>query len=152
MAEKDAPTALAPEKTHTARSEPVIPGHWGPSMLLYNDISRLLLRMHRNVGVHMEAHKRLMERLQSVFVHEQALVLELAKVIEEATAQASRQSNADRAAIGNESVERVFAHAGKAMEESGKMLVDIQLEALALLKHYIDEAGGDVTKSPPKTE
>ncbi len=139
MAEKDKPAA--PEDEQSARHEPVIPGYWGPNMLIYGDISRLLFRMHRNVAAHMDAHRRLMERLQAVFQHEQAMVLELAKVIDEATTQAARKSNEGRPALGNESMERIFEHAGKAMQESGQMLTDIQLEALALLQHYIEEFG-----------
>ena len=151
MAEKDAPKAATPEAWHSERAEPVIPGYWGPNMLIYADISRLLFRMHRNVAAHMDAHKRLMERLQSVFQHEQAMVLELAKVVDEATSQAARKSNEERPPVGNESLERVFAHASKAMEESGKMLTDIQLEALSLLKHYIDDASA-AAKPPAKKE
>lgn len=146
MAEKDKPAA--PEDEQSARNEPVIPGYWGPNMLIYGDISRLLFRMHRNVAAHMDAHRRLMERLQAVFQHEQAMVLELAKVIDEATTQAARKSNEGRPALGNESMERIFEHAGKAMQESGKMLTDIQLEALTLLQHYIEESGAE----PPKPE
>jgi hypothetical protein len=41
-----------------------------------------------------------------------------------------------------DNLDRIFEHAGKAMQESGKMLTDIQLEALALLQHYIEEANG----------
>ena len=152
MADKDAPKAATPEASRPDRSEPVIPGYWGQNFLLYGDISRLLFRMHRNVSAHMEAHKRLMERLQSVFQHEQAMVLELAKVIEEATAKAARASNEDRPALGNEGMERIFQHASKAMEESGKMLTDIQLEALTLLKHYMEEPQSDAEKSPAKPE
>lgn len=150
MAEKDKPAA--PEEWHSERNEPVIPGYWGPNMLIYGDISRLLFRMHRNVAAHMEAHKRLMERLQSVFQHEQALVLELARVIDEATGQAARQSNAPRPALGAESMDRIFEHAGKAMQESGKMLTDIQLEALALLQHYMEETGGEQEEPAAETK
>jgi len=140
MADKDAPKAATPEEWHSERNEPVIPGYWGPNMLLYADISRLLFRMHRNVAAHMDAHRRLMERLQSVFQHEQAMMLELAKVISEATTQATRPSDEKQAGLGREGVERIFDHASKAMEESGKMLTDIQLEALSLLKHYVESA------------
>jgi hypothetical protein len=152
MAEKDAPKAATPDAWHSERNEPVIPGYWGPNMLIYGDISRLLFRMHRNVAAHMDAHRRLMERLQSVFQHEQAMVLELAKVIDDATAQATRKSNEERPSVGNAGMERIFEHASKAMEESGKMLTDMQLEALALLKHYIEDAGAGAAKPPSKTE
>lgn len=146
MADDDAPKPEGPSE----RREPVIPGYWGPNMLLYGDVSRLLLRMHRNVAAHMDAHKRLMERLQTVFQHEQAMVLELARAIDEATASAARKSNEERPALGSESFERIFEHAAKAMQESGKMLGDIQLEALALLKHYIEEP--DAAKPPTETK
>lgn len=152
MAEKDEPKAATPGAWHAERNEPVIPGYWGPNLLIFGDISRLLLRMHRNVGVHMDAHKRLMERLQSVFQHEQALVLELAKLIDETTLQAARKTNEDRPVLSKEGMERIFEHASKAMQESGKMLTDIQLEALTLLKHYVDEAGESIAKSSPETE
>jgi len=152
MAEKDAPKAATPEAGRSERSEPVIPGYWGPNLLIYADVSRLLFRMHRNVAAHMDAHRRLMERLQAVFQHEQAMVLELAKVIDDATNQASRKSNEGRSSVGSEGVERIFAHASKAMEESGKMLTDIQLEALALLKHYMEDPGPATAQPPSKTE
>ncbi len=152
MANKDAPKPAVPGAWHSERNEPVIPGYWGPNMLIYSDISRLLFRMHRNVTAHMDAHRRLMERLQSMFQHEQAMVLELAKVIEEATAKATRSSNAERPAVGSESLDRVFAHAGKAMEESGRMLTEIQLESLSLLKQYVEDAGAGVAKGPADKE
>jgi len=146
MAEKDKQAASS--EGLTGRVEPLMPGYWGSHMLIYGDISRLLLRVHRNVAAHMEAHKRLMERLQSVLRHEQDMVLELARVIDEAAAQATRSSNEDRPALGTETMDRIFEHAGKAMQESGKMLTDIQLEALALLQHYIEDARAE----PPRAE
>lgn len=146
MAEKD--KEAAPHEGQTGRAEPVIPGYWGSNLLIYGDISRLLLRVHRNVAAHMDAHKRLMERLQSVLQHEQAMVLELARVIDEAAAQATRSSNEERPALGKDNMDRIFEHAGKAMQESGKMLTDIQLEALALLQHYIEDARTE----PPQAE
>ena len=138
MAEKDKPAP--PAEGSSGRAEPPIPGYWGSHLLAYGDVTRLLLRVHRNVAAHMDAHRRLMERLQSVFQHEQAMVLELARAIDEATTQATRSSNEGRTALGQESMDRLFEHAGKAMQESGKMLTDIQLEALALLQHYIEDA------------
>jgi hypothetical protein len=151
MAEKDAPKPAGskPEERRAERPEdnPVIPGYWGPNMLIYGDISRMLLRMHRNVAVHMDAHKRLMERLQAVFAHEQALVLELAKIVDDTMTQASGKPGDDRSAPGKENMQRVFDHAANAMQESGKMLTDIQLESLALLQHYVEDAGKDVAKS-----
>ena len=151
MAEKDTPQATPPGAGHAESHEPVIPGYWGPNLLVYGDISRLLLRVHRNVAAHMDAHKRLMERLQSVFQHEQAMVLELAKIIDETTLQAVRQTNEDRPTLSSEGMERIFEHASQAMQESA-MLTDIQLEALELLKHYVDEAAESIPRSPPKTE
>ena len=139
MAEKDKPAPPA-EGSSSGRAEPPIPGYWGSHLLAYGDVTRLLLRVHRNVAAHMDAHRRLMERLQSVFQHEQAMVLELARIIDEAAAQATRGSNEERPALGKDSIDRMFEHAGKALQESGKMLTDIQLEALALLQHYIEDA------------
>ena len=138
MADEDAPKAPTPDAWRSDRGEPVIPGYWGQNLLIYADISRLLFRMHRNVAAHMDAHRRLMERLQSVFQHEQAMMLELAKVINEVTTQTAKPST-EQVSLGKD-VERIFEHASKAMEESGKMLTDIQLEALSLLKHYIEDA------------
>ncbi len=146
MAGKDEPTKPILGEWHAERNEPVVPAYWGPNMLVYGDISRLLFRLHRNVAVHMDAHKRLMERLQSVFAHEQALMLELARAVEAATVQATRPSGEEGPALTDESLERIFEHAGKAMQESGKMLTDIQLEALSLLQHYIEDA--NVARKP----
>ncbi|MGH7035984.1 MAG: hypothetical protein ACREFL_19835 [Stellaceae bacterium] len=138
MAERDKPEP--PVEEPSGRAEPMIPGYWGSHLLVYGDIARQLLRVHRNVAAHMDAHRRLMERLQSVFQHEQAMMLEFARAIDEAATQATRSSNEGRPALGKESMDRMFEHAGKAMQESGKMLTDIQLEALALLQHYIEDA------------
>ncbi len=150
MAEKDTPAP--PNEGPSRPAESVIPGYWGPNMLIYGDISRLLFRMHRNVTAHMDAHRRLMERLQSVFQHEQAMVLELARVIDEATTQAARKSNEGQPALGSESMERIFEHAGNAMRESGNMLTDIQLEALALLQHYIEDSGAESLEPQQETK
>jgi len=147
MAGIDEPTKPILEAWHSERNEPVIPSYWGPNMLVYGEISRLLFRMHRNVAAHMDAHKRLMARLQSVLAHEQAMMLELARAVEETTAKAAGQSKAGEPAPSDENLDRIFEHAGKAMQESGKMLTDIQLEALSLLQHYIEEAKGATSKS-----
>jgi len=152
MAGIDEPTKPVPGEWHSERTEPVIPGYWGPNLLVFSDISKLLLRVHHNVSAHMDAHKRLMGRLQSVFAHEQALVLELARVIDEATAQSSRKPGADQPATTTESMERIFEHASKAMEESGRMITDIQLEALSLLKNYMEEAGATSSEPEAKTK
>ena len=146
MAGKDEPTKPILNDWHAERNEPVVPAYWGPNMLVYGDISRLLFRLHRNVAVHMDAHKRLMERLQSVFAHEQALMLELARAIEAATGQAKRPASEEAPALSDQNLDRIFEHAGKAMQESGKMLTDIQLEALSLLQHYIEDA--NVARKP----
>ncbi len=147
MAEKKVPSAAKPDEPGSAHHESVIPGYWGADMLSYGDISRLLFRMHRNVDAHMEAHKRLLERLQSVFEHENAMVMELAKIIDESIAQASRKSNEERPPVGKEGLDRVFEHAGKAMQETGKMLTDIQLEALEILKRYTESGWEGAEKS-----
>jgi hypothetical protein len=130
------------------RSQTVIPPNWAPDMLAYADISRILFRMHRNVAAHMDAHKRLAERMQSVFAHEQAMVLELARLIDQSMAVAQRKSNEEKPPLGGESIERIFDHARNAMQETGQMLTEIQLESLALLEHYIkDSADGAMTPS-----
>jgi hypothetical protein len=152
MAEKDkseTPSNL-PGEPPRERPEPVIPGYWGPNMLVYGDISRLLFRMHRNVAAHMDAHKRLMERLQSVFNHEQQLVLELARLVDETVTQTQRAANGERPAPGMESMDKIFEHANNAMKESGRMLTDIQLEALSLLQHYIQDAADAAIKPDAK--
>lgn len=154
MADKQ-PNPPASEKAGPAtdRPESVIPPNWGPNMLTYGDISRMLFRMHRNVAAHMDAHKRLAERMQSVFSHEQAMVLELAKLIDESMALAQRKSNQDKPAVAGESIEKIFDHASNAMKETGRMLTEIQLEALALLEHYIkDSAEGGGAKPLPTPE
>lgn len=152
MPGKDEPTKPTPDEWHSERNEPVIPGYWGPNMLIYGDISRLLFRMHHNVAIHMDAHKRLMERLQSVFAHEQALVLELAKAIDETTSRSVGPSAGKGSSLAGTNLDRIFEHASKALQESGKMLTDIQLEALSLLQHYIEETSGSPPKPAPKTE
>lgn len=148
---KDEPTKPILSDWHSEQNEPVIPGYWGANTLLYSDISRLLFRIHRNVAAHMDAHKRLMERMQSVFAHEQAMMMELAKAVEEVTSRATSASNSERPAPSDESLDRIFEHAGKAMQESGRMLTDIQLEALSLLQHYIEETKAGA-KPDQKTE
>jgi hypothetical protein len=123
-----------------------IPPNWSPNMMLYGDISRILFRMHRNVTAHMDAQKRLTERMQSVFSHEQAMVLELARLIDESMTIATRKSNESKPTPGPDSLERIFDHASKAMQETGKMMTDIQLESLALLQHYVEESTNGVMK------
>jgi hypothetical protein len=109
----------------------------------------MLFRMHRNVAAHMGAHKRLAERMQSVFAHEQAMVLELARLIDQSMAVAQRKSNVEPPP-GGESVERIFDHARNAMQETGRMLTEIQLESLALLEHYIKDSTDGAT--PPSNK
>lgn len=147
MAEKE-PNAPAPAEKPPERTENVVPPNWGPNMLVYGDISRMLFRMHRNVAAHMEAHKRLAERMQAVFAHEQAMVLELARLIDESLAGAARKSNEEKPPLGNDSIERIFDHASNAMKETGRMLSDIQLESLALLRQYIAEPTEGGAKPP----
>lgn len=153
MAEKDtkqstAPAAsIAPERAEKPAEQPVIPDYRSPSLLYYADISRLLMRMHRNVEAHMEAHKRLTERLQAVFAHEQEMALELARMIDSSLGQAAGQTNAERPALGRESVQKIFTHATSAVEESNRMLTEIQLEALALLRQYVGD-GDEGAKKP----
>ncbi len=148
MAEKD--KSDTPDEPPKERAPTVFPDYWGSNMLVYGDISRLLFRMHRNVAAHMDAHKRLMERLQSVFNHEQQLMLELSRLVEENMTQAQRVSNVERPALGKESLDKIFEHANNAMTESGRMFTDIQLEALSLLKHYIEDPGDETKPDPIK--
>ena len=146
MAEKE-PKAAAPDAGNAAgagaspndRPSSVVPPNWAPDMLAYADVSRMLFRMHRNVAAHMDAHKRLAERMQSVFAHEQAMVLELARLIDQSMALGQRKTSAEGPA-GGESMERIFGHARNAMEETGRMLTEIQLESLTLLEHYIKDS------------
>src|SRR6185312_7112502 len=100
-------------------SQTVIPPNWAPDMLAYADISRMLFRMHRNVSAHMDAHKRLAERMQAVFSHEQAMVLELARLIDQSMSLTQRTSDDDKPPVGGDSIERIFDHARDAMQETG---------------------------------
>ena len=152
MAEKD---NKAPDTDASRSDEPLpggskpsaIPSNWAPNMMMYGDISRMLFRMHRNVAAHMDAQKRVTDRMQAVFSHEQAMVLELARLIDESLTGAARKSNESKPAPGPDSLERIFDHASKAMQETGKMMTDIQLESLALLQHYVEESTNGAMKS-----
>jgi hypothetical protein len=95
----------------------------------------------------MDAQKRLTERMQAVFSHEQAMVLELARLIDESMSVATRKSNEAKPPPGPDSLERIFDHASKAMKETGRMMTDIQLESLALLQHYVQESTDSMTKT-----
>lgn len=147
MAEKDPKAtragdkspAVAAEAAPSARPQTVLPPNWAPDLLAYADVSRMLFRMHRNVAAHMDAHKRLAERMQSVFAHEQAMVLELARLIDQSMTLGQRKTS-DETSVGGDSMERIFDHARNAMEETGRMLTEIQLESLALLEHYIKDS------------
>jgi hypothetical protein len=150
--EKGAAENAAPAAKAATTPEPVVPPNWGANMLLYGDVSRMLFRMHRNVAAHMDAHKRLVERMQSVFTHEQALVLELAKLIDENMALAQRKSNEDKTPPAGDSIDKIFDHAGNAMKETGRMLTEIQLEALALIEHYVKESTESGAKPLAKPE
>ncbi|HEY1504008.1 MAG TPA: hypothetical protein VGF92_06895 [Stellaceae bacterium] len=132
------------------RPQAVVPPNWAPDMLAYTDVSRMLFRMHRNVAAHMDAHKRLAERMQSVFAHEQAMVLELARLIDQSVAVVRRKSSEENSPVGGESIERIFDHARNAMQETGRMLTEIQLESLALLEHYIKDSSDGTT--PPSNQ
>lgn len=120
-------------------------------MQFYADISRMLFRMHRNVSAHMDAHKRLTERMQTVFSHEQAMVLELARLIDQSMSLAQRKSNEDKPPLGGDSVERIFDHARNTMEETGRMMTEIQLESLALLQHYVAQSTDGALPGSTKT-
>jgi hypothetical protein len=145
--ESGEPHSNEPKSSEAASAKAApIPPNWAPNMMLYSDISRMLFRMHRNVSAHMDAQKRLTERMQSVFSHEQAMVLELARLIDESLTVATRKSNESKPAPGPDSLERIFDHASKAMQETGRMMTEIQLESLALLQHYVEESTSGVIK------
>jgi hypothetical protein len=158
MAEKErkeatpdaAKPASKPEAPAGERPQTVLPPNWAPDLVAYADVSRMLFRMHRNVAAHMDAHKRLAERMQSVFAHEQAMVLELARLIDQSMAVAPRKSNEEKPPPGGESMERIFDHARNAMQETGRMMTEIQLESLALLEHYIKDSTDGAT--PPSNK
>lgn len=142
--------AAAPGSPASERPQTVFPPNWAPDLLAYADVSRMLFRMHRNVAAHMEAQKRLAERMQAVFAHEQAMVLELARLIDESMAVAARGSNEDKPPLASKSIDRIFEHAGQAMTETGRMLSEMQLESLALLRHYIEQSG-EINAPPPQS-
>ena len=145
-------TAGQPEIAGERAAPTVLPPNWAPDMLAYADVSRMLFRMHRNVAAHMDAHKRLAERIQSVFAHEQAMVLELARLIDQSMGAAQGKSSEEKPAVGGESIERIFDHARNAMQETGRMLTEIQLESLALLEHYIKDSTDGATPSNKGTD
>jgi len=145
-------TAGQPEIAGERAAPTVLPPNWAPDMLAYADVSRMLFRMHRNVAAHMDAHKRLAERIQSVFAHEQAMVLELARLIDQSMGAAQGKSSEEKPAVGGESIERIFDHARNAMQETGRMLTEIQLESLALLEHYIKDSTDGATPSNQGTD
>ena len=132
--------AAGPASPPSARPQTVLPPNWAPDMLAYADVSRMLFRMHRNVAAHMDAHKRLAERMQSVLAHEQAMVLELARLIDQSMGVAQGKASEEKPPRGGERMERIFDHARNAMQETGRMLTEIQLESLALLEHYIKDS------------
>lgn len=134
------PSAVPKPAPATDRPDTVVPPNWTPSMVIYNDISRMLFRMHRNIAAHMDAHRRLAERMQSVFSHEQAMALELARLIDESLAANARKTSEDKPPLGADSIERIFQHATKAMTETGRMLTEIQLESLTLLQRYVEQS------------
>jgi len=152
MADKEpnAPTPRTKPDAGSERPDSVIPPNWGPNMLMYGDVSRMLFRMHRNVAAHMDAHKRLAERMQAVFSHEQAMVLELAKLIDESMALTQRKVGEGKPR--GETVDKIFEHASNAMKETGRMLTEIQLEALSLLEHYVKDSAEGGAKPLPKPE
>jgi hypothetical protein len=150
FATPDTEKPAQPALPASERPPSVIPPNWAPDMLAYADVSRMLFRMHRNVAAHMDAHKRLAERMQSVFAHEQAMVLELARLIDQNMAVAPRKSSEDKPPPGGESIERIFDHARNAMQETGRMMTEIQLESLALLEHYITDSTDGAT--PPSNK
>ncbi|HXR85919.1 MAG TPA: hypothetical protein VN728_03065 [Stellaceae bacterium] len=161
MAEKERKAARPDAEKPAADPQPpssplqapaVLPPNWAPDMVAYADVSRMLFRMHRNVAAHMDAHKRLAQRMQSVFAHEQAMVLELARLIDQSMGAAQAKSGEEKSPLGGESMERIFDHARNAMQETGRMLTEIQLESLALLEHYIKDSTDGATPSNKGTD
>jgi hypothetical protein len=149
----DAESALSPPVPSSGeRPDSAVAPNLAPNLLIYADISRMLFRMHRNVSAHMNAHKRLTERMQAVFSHEQAMVLELARLIDLSMNLAQRKSNGDKPPLGGDSIERIFDHARNAMQETGRMMTEIQLESLALLQHYVNESTDGAEPASTKTE
>jgi hypothetical protein len=142
----------SPASSSGTRSDSAVAPDFAPNTLIYADISRMLFRMHRNVSAHMDAHKRLAERMQSVFSHEQSMVLELARLIDQSMSLAQRQSNEDKPPLGGDSIERIFDHARNAMQETGRMVTEIQLESLALLQHYVTGAADDAAPASTKAK
>jgi hypothetical protein len=141
-----------PAPSPAVHSSVAIMPDWAPNMQVYADVSRMLFRMHRNVSAHMDAHKRLTERMQTVFSHEQAMVLELARLIDQSLSLGQPKPNADKPPYGGESVERIFDHARNAMQETGRMMTQIQLESLALLQHYVTQSTDGAVPVSTKTE
>lgn len=142
--------AAGPASPSGARRPTALPPNLAPDMLAYADVSRMLFRMHRNVAAHMDAHKRLAERMQSVFAHEQAMVLELARMIDQSMGVGSGKPSEEKPPAGGDSMDRIFDHARNAMQETGRMLTEIQLESLALLEHYIKDSTDGAT--PPSNK
>jgi hypothetical protein len=147
-----AETPPEPAPSPAVHSGVAIMPDWAPNMQVYADVSRMLFRMHRNVSAHMDAHKRLTERMQTVFSHEQAMVLELARLIDQSLSLGQPRSNMDKPPNGGESVERIFDHARNAMQETGRMMTQIQLESLALLQHYVTQSTDGAVPVSTKTE
>jgi hypothetical protein len=144
-------SSLPPAPFSGPRPDPAVAPDFAPNMLVYADISRMLFRMHRNVSAHMDAHKRLAERMQSVLSHEQAMVMELARLIDQSMSLAQRQANEDKPPLGGDSIERIFDHARNAMQETGRMMTEIQLESLALLQHYVTGTADDAQPTSKQT-
>jgi len=159
MAEKEPKAGMAdagngspPASYFGERPDPAVAPDWTPNMLVYADISRMLFRMHRNVSAHMDAHKRLTERMQAVFSHEQAMVLELARLIDQSMSLTQRKSDEDKPPVGGDSIERIFDHARDAMQETGRMMTEIQLESLALLQHYVTQSTDGTVPASTKAD
>ena len=64
--------------------------------------------------------------MQAVFSHEQALVLELAKLVDESMTAAQRTSNTDKPPLAADSIEQIFDHAANALKETGRMMTEIR--------------------------
>jgi len=119
----------------------------GLLMLPYAEISRALLRAHRNAMAMTEANRALAARLQDVLRRQQDLTMQIA---EEAVEQAKGGAPMSPAAI--------FDHAAAAVRELGEAYIDAQLAALRELRDNTPTAGSAAKsaqeqphKAPEKT-
>jgi hypothetical protein len=63
-----------------------------------------------------------------------------------------RKSDEDKPPVGGDSIERIFDHARDAMQETGRMMTEIQLESLALLQHYVTQSTDGTVPASTKVD